>query len=66
MKKETIKEFGKLIYDFAKIGLAVAVITPLAKGEHNWGQSKIFYYRGGKKGSIVKLNQSPGLNCKLS
>ncbi len=33
MKKETIKEFGKLFYDFAKIGLAVAVITPLAKGE---------------------------------
>ena len=33
MKKETIKEFGKLVYDFAKIGLAVAIITPLAKGE---------------------------------
>ena len=33
MKRETIKEFGKLVYDFAKIGLAVAVITPLAKGE---------------------------------
>jgi len=33
MKKETIKEFGKLLYDFSKIGLAIAVITPLAKGE---------------------------------
>jgi len=34
MKKETIKEFGKLFYDFAKIGLAVAVVTPLVKGEN--------------------------------
>lgn len=32
MKKETIKEFGKLFYDFAKIGLAVAVLAPLVKG----------------------------------
>ena len=34
MNKETIKEFGKLLYDFAKIGLAVAVLAPLAKGEN--------------------------------
>ena len=33
-EKGTIKEFGKLIYDFAKIGLAVAVVSPLVKGEH--------------------------------
>lgn len=33
MKKETIKEFGKLLYDFAKIGLAITIITPLAKGD---------------------------------
>ena len=33
MKKGTIREFGKLFYDFAKIGLAVAVVTPLVKGE---------------------------------
>ena len=33
MKKETIKEFGKLLYHFTKIGLAVAVIAPLVKGE---------------------------------
>lgn len=31
MKKETKKEFGKLIYDFAKIGGAIVVITPLAQ-----------------------------------
>lgn len=34
MKKETKKEFGKLVYDFSKIGFAIAVITPIAKGEH--------------------------------
>ncbi len=34
MKKGTIKEFGKLFYDFAKIGLAVAVIAPFVKGEN--------------------------------
>jgi Ca2+/Na+ antiporter len=33
MKKETFKEFGKLLYDFAKIGFAIIIITPLAKGE---------------------------------
>ena len=33
MKKETIKELGKLFYDFAKIGLAIIIITPFAKGE---------------------------------
>jgi hypothetical protein len=33
MKKETIKEFGKLIYDLSKIGFAVAVITPLVNGD---------------------------------
>ena len=33
IKQETIKEFGKLLYDFSKIGLAVAVLAPLAKGE---------------------------------
>ncbi len=34
MKKETIKEFGKLFYDFAKIGLAVAIVSPFVKGDH--------------------------------
>lgn len=29
--KEFLKEFGKLIYDFAKIIFAVAIITPLIK-----------------------------------
>jgi len=33
MKKETKKEFGKLIYDFSKIGFAIAFVTPLAKGQ---------------------------------
>ena len=33
MKKETIKEFGKLLYDFSKIGLAITVVTPLANRE---------------------------------
>lgn len=33
LHKETMKEFGKLFYDFAKIGGAIAVITPLAKGD---------------------------------
>jgi hypothetical protein len=37
MKKETKKEFGKLIYDFSKIGFAIAVIAPIAKGEHITG-----------------------------
>jgi hypothetical protein len=27
MKKETFKEFGKLLYDFAKIGFAIIIIT---------------------------------------
>jgi len=31
MKKETLKEFGKLIYDFAKIGGAITLITPFAQ-----------------------------------
>ncbi len=31
MKKETKKEFGKLIYDFAKIGGAITLITPFAQ-----------------------------------
>ncbi len=34
MKKETLKEFGKLIYDFSKIIFAIAVLAPIAKGEH--------------------------------
>lgn len=34
MKKETLKEAGKLLYDFAKIIVAIALITPLAKGEN--------------------------------
>ena len=33
MKNETKKEFGKLIYDFSKIGFAIAFVTPLVKGE---------------------------------
>lgn len=33
MKKETLKEFGKLFYDFAKIILAITLITPLANGK---------------------------------
>ena len=32
MKKETKKEFGKLIFDFTKIGFAIAFLTPLVKG----------------------------------
>ncbi len=31
MKRETKKEFGKLIYDFAKIGGAITLITPFAQ-----------------------------------
>ena len=31
MKKETIKEAGKLLLDFTKIIVAVAIITPLVK-----------------------------------
>lgn len=31
MKKETIKETGKLFLDFTKIIFAVAIITPLVK-----------------------------------
>ena len=34
MKRETLKEIGKLIYDFSKIVFAVAIITPIVKGEH--------------------------------
>jgi len=33
MKKDTLKEFGKLFYDFAKIIFAVALITPAIKGD---------------------------------
>lgn len=33
MKKETLKEFGKLFFDFAKIVLAIALVTPIVKGE---------------------------------
>lgn len=33
MKKETFKEFGKYLFDIAKILLAIAVITPIAKAE---------------------------------
>ena len=31
MKKETKKEFGKLIFDFAKISFGIAFLTPLVK-----------------------------------
>ena len=31
MKKETIKELGKLILDLSKIIIAIAVIAPLVK-----------------------------------
>ena len=31
MKKETIKEAGKLLLDFTKIIVAIAIITPLVK-----------------------------------
>jgi len=34
MKKETKKEFGKLIYDFSKIGFAVAIVTPFVKDQN--------------------------------
>ncbi len=33
MEKETKKEFGKLIYDFAKIGGAITLITPFAQNK---------------------------------
>ncbi len=34
MKKETLKELGKLFYDFSKIIFAIILITPLAKGDN--------------------------------
>jgi hypothetical protein len=37
MKRETLKEIGKLIYDFSKIIFAIAVLAPIAKGEHITG-----------------------------
>lgn len=33
MKKETFKEFGKYLFDIAKILIAIAVVTPIAKDE---------------------------------
>ncbi len=33
IKKETIKEIGKLFLDSFKIVFAIALITPIAKGE---------------------------------
>ena len=33
MKKETIKEFGKLSFDAAKILLAIGIVTPFFKRE---------------------------------
>lgn len=33
IKKETIKELGKLLFDTFKIVVAVAIIAPLVKGE---------------------------------
>jgi len=30
--KDLLKEFGKLIYDLAKITFAVAILTPLVRG----------------------------------
>jgi len=32
MKKETIKELGKLFIDLAKIIFAIAILAPLVKG----------------------------------
>jgi len=32
MKKETIKESGKFIFDISKIVIAVAVVIPFVKG----------------------------------
>lgn len=32
MEKETLKELGKLFYDFAKIIFAIALITPAIQG----------------------------------
>ena len=32
MKKETIKEIGKLFIDLAKIIFAIAILAPLVKG----------------------------------
>ena len=49
MKKGTIKEFGKLLYDFAKIGLAVAVVAPLVKGEH----FSLFAFAGHQGGTLL-------------
>jgi hypothetical protein len=34
LRKETQKEFGKLIYDLAKIGFAIMILTPFAKGDN--------------------------------
>lgn len=34
MKKETIKEAGKLLLDFTKVVLAVAIIAPYVKDGH--------------------------------
>ncbi len=31
MKKETIKELGKLFLDFTKIIIAIAIVTPFVK-----------------------------------
>ncbi|MDA3053234.1 hypothetical protein OFO01_07280 [Campylobacter sp. JMF_01 NE2] len=33
LKKETIKESGKLLLDLAKVIIAVAIVTPLVKNE---------------------------------
>jgi len=33
LKKETIKEIGKLFFDVFKIVFAISLITPLTKGE---------------------------------
>ena len=33
VKKETFKEFGKYLFDIAKILIAIAVVTPIAKDE---------------------------------
>ncbi|SMC09508.1 hypothetical protein [Nitratiruptor tergarcus] len=33
MKKEALKELGKLFYDLGKITFAIAVVTPIVKGK---------------------------------
>ena len=33
MKREIFKEFGKYLFDIAKILIAIAVVTPIAKDE---------------------------------